>query len=110
MNGKRSPHSLHGPAALVCAVVCMLFAITTSAQQTLPTRHVRPVVASGQAVLVGPVASTQIIQLAIILPIRNQPALTNLLGRLYDPSSPDYRSFLSATQFTDQFGPTIDDY
>jgi subtilase family serine protease len=49
-------------------------------------------------------------RLAIILPLRNQSQLTNLLRRLYDPSSPDYRHFLSVAQFTEQFGPTKQDY
>ena len=49
-------------------------------------------------------------RLAIILPLRNQSELTNLLKRLYDPSSPDYRHFLTVAQFTQQFGPTTKDY
>ena len=36
MNRKRSPQSLPGRAALVCAVAFMLFTIPTLAQQTLP--------------------------------------------------------------------------
>lgn len=49
-------------------------------------------------------------RLAIILPLRNQSELTNLLKRLYDPSSPDYRHFLTVAQFTQQFGPTTKEY
>jgi subtilase family serine protease len=49
-------------------------------------------------------------RLAIILPLRNQSELKNLLKRLYDPSSPDYRHFLSVDQFTERFGPTAHDY
>jgi hypothetical protein len=48
--------------------------------------------------------------LSILLPLRNQSELTSLLNRLYDPSSPDYRQFLSVDQFTQQFGPTAEDY
>jgi subtilase family serine protease len=55
-------------------------------------------------------STSQRIRLAIILPLRNQSELTNLLKRLYDPSSPDYRHFLSVAQFTQQFGPTKQDY
>jgi hypothetical protein len=40
----------------------------------------------------------------------NQQELQVLLHELYDPASPDYRHFLTAQQFTDRFGPTIDDY
>jgi subtilase family serine protease len=45
-----------------------------------------------------------------VLPLRNQDELTSLLARLSNPSSPDYRQFLSAQQFTDRFGPTPSDY
>ena len=44
------------------------------------------------------------------MPLRNQTELTNLLERLYDPTSPDYHQFLSVAQFTEQFGPTEQDY
>jgi xanthomonalisin len=72
--------------------------------------HVRPIVANGQAVPVGVLPATQRMKLAIMLPLRNQPALTDLLSRLYDPSSPSYHQFLSVEQFTTQFGPTAADH
>ncbi len=42
--------------------------------------------------------------------MRNQAALTALLNQIYDPSSPDYRHFLSVADFADRFGPTPDNY
>ncbi|MFY9747031.1 MAG: protease pro-enzyme activation domain-containing protein, partial [Acidobacteriaceae bacterium] len=72
--------------------------------------HVNPAVTGGQAALMGPLPSEQRMQVSIVLPLRNQAELTGLLKRLYDPSSPDYRQFLSVDQFTERFGPTIDDY
>lgn len=92
---------------LACALVFMLFTIQVQAQQALQAlhNHVRPAVASGQAVPVGSLPSTQRMSLAIMLPLRNQPELTNFLDRLYDPTSPDYRHFLTVAQFTEQFGP-----
>jgi uncharacterized repeat protein (TIGR01451 family) len=33
-----------------------------------------------------------------------------LLQDIYDPSSPNFRHYLTTAQFTDQFGPTDDDY
>jgi uncharacterized repeat protein (TIGR01451 family) len=50
------------------------------------------------------------LNLAIGLPLRNQAALSNLLQQLYDPSSPDYRHFLTPEEFTARFGPTEQDY
>jgi hypothetical protein len=48
--------------------------------------------------------------LSIVLPLRNQAELASLLQRLYDPSSPDFRQFLSVDQFAERFGPTAHDY
>jgi hypothetical protein len=99
-------------AALLCAAVLLLVTIPGQAEQPLQAlhKHVRPAVARGQAVPVGLLPSTQRLNLAIMLPLRNQDELTSLLGRLYDPSSPDYHQFLSVAQFTERFSPTEQDY
>jgi hypothetical protein len=68
------------------------------------------VVYNGKAALVSSLPPTNRLNLSIVLPLRNQAELTGLLGRLYDPSSADYRHFLSVRQFTDEFGPTVSDY
>ena len=82
------------------------------AQQVVQTlhHHVRPAVLDGQAAAVGLLPPEQRLNLSIVLPLRNQAELSSLLGRLYDPASPDYRRFLSVDQFTEQFGPTAEDY
>ncbi|MFZ0689830.1 MAG: FG-GAP-like repeat-containing protein [Acidobacteriaceae bacterium] len=72
--------------------------------------HVRPVVANGEASRVGALPATQRMKLSITLPLRNQDELTALLTRLSDPNSPDYRHYLSVAEFTEQFGPTQQDY
>jgi len=99
-------------AALVCAAAALLFTTPGQAQQSLQllNKHVRPVVASGQAAPVGFLPATERMNLAIQLPLRNQTELTSLLDRLYDPSSPDYRHFLTVAQFTEAFGPSKQDY
>ena len=53
---------------------------------------------------------TQRLHLSIGLPLRNQADLTQLLQELYDPSSPNYRHFLTPQQFAEKFGPTEQDY
>ena len=58
----------------------------------------------------GLLPAAQRLNLAIMLPLRNQTELTSLLDRLYDPSSPDYRQFLTVAQFTEEFSPTEQDY
>ena len=94
-------------------VVAILGGWTTShAQQSLQAlhSHVPAAVASGQAVPVGSMAPDQSMSFSIVLPLHNPSGLTSLLSQLYDPSSPNYRHFLSVQQFTDQFGPTVEDY
>jgi subtilase family serine protease len=99
-------------AALVCAAALLLFTTPGQAQPSLQAlhNHVRPAVTSGLAAPVGFLAPTERMNLAIMLPLRNQPELTALLGRLSDPTSPDYGRFLTVAQFTEQFGPTAQDY
>jgi hypothetical protein len=99
-----------GTLVAVCAA--LLFTTTGKAQQ-LPQvlhHHVRPAVSSGQAIVVGTLPATQKMRLTIVLPLRNQAGLTELLAQLYDPSSPRYRHFLSVDQFTKQFSPAAEDY
>ena len=58
----------------------------------------------------GTLDPSQRLNLAIGLPLRNQVQLSNLLGQLYNPASPNRRHFLTVKQFTEQFGPTTNDY
>jgi uncharacterized repeat protein (TIGR01451 family) len=70
--------------------------------------HVPAAVARLQPV--GQLQGTAELNLAIGLPLRNQAALSNLLQRIYDPSSPDYRHYLTPAEFAARFGPTEQDY
>ena len=99
-------------AAIVCAAAFCWTAIPGQAQQALQVlhKHVRPVVTSGRAVPVGFLPSTQSLNLVIHLPVRNQQELTNLIDRLSDPTSPDYRHWLSVADFTERFGRTEAEY
>ncbi len=59
---------------------------------------------------IGELPATQQLRLAIGLPLRNTDALDKLIKDLSNPSSPRYRQYLSLSEFTDQFGPTVDSY
>ncbi len=76
----------------------------------LPTRHVPQVVLKGTATPVGILKATNIMHLNLLLPLRNQQELSQLLKKLYDPSSPDYRHFLTTAQVNQEFGPSTQDY
>jgi len=55
-------------------------------------------------------AGTNRLKLAIGLPLRNQPALAQLLRQLSDPAHPNYRHYLTPAEFAARFGPTEPDY
>src|ERR1022692_3457563 len=109
-----NPRKLMAISAGYAASAILIFTAWSIGQaQQLPQvlhSHVRSVVSQGKATVVGLLPPDQLLNLSIVLPLRNQAELTSLLGRLYDPSSPDYRHFLSVDQFTEQFGPTAEDY
>ena len=113
---RKSNSPLSGPAAPVYMAAFLLFTIMSFTiqghAQSLQVlhNHVRPVVASGQALPMGALPASQRLNLAIMLPLRNQTQLTSLLARLNDPTSPDYGHFLTVAEFTEQFGPTTQDY
>src|SRR5580693_3717837 len=94
---------------LVCAMTLFFLASPAGAQQqrqTLATRVSAPIGVQLSGRLPGP----QQLNLALTLPLRNEAQLDALVNQLYDPSSPNYRQFLSVEQFTAQFGPTANDY
>ena len=67
-------------------------------------------VANRRASITGTVDPARHLQLALQLPLRNQAELTQLLQDLYDPKSPRYHKYLSPSEFTERFGPTVADY
>jgi subtilase family serine protease len=54
--------------------------------------------------------ATNRLQLAIGLPLRDQDTLTNLLHQIYDQRSTNFHRYLTPARFTEQFGPTEQDY
>ena len=50
------------------------------------------------------------LEIAIGLPLRNREQLTNLLADLYNPSSPNFRHFLTPNEFAASFAPSEADY
>ena len=85
--------------------------LTTGAvaqQRSLLPGHVPAAV--NKAAAIGRLPSTTPLNLAIGLPLRDQPGLTHLLQDISDPASPNYRHYLTPEQFTERFGPTEADY
>ncbi len=74
------------------------------------TRHVRDVVLNGQARQVGRLPATQVLKIDIVLPLRDQAGLEAFLADVYDPSSPNFRHFLTPAETSARFGPTQQDW
>jgi len=91
-------------------VVLFLFSATPvrSAERQLLRNHIPAVTSKLRPV--DRLASSKRLNLVFALPLRNQKALTNLLQQLYDPTSSNYRQYLTPQQFAERFGPTEQDY
>ena len=59
---------------------------------------------------VQPLAETNLLNLVIGLPLRQQARLTGLLQQLYEPTAANFHHWLTPAQFTQLFGPTEQDY
>ena len=81
-----------------------------AAERQVLRGHVPAAVARFNLQPTGQLPATKSLHLAIGLPLRNQEALTDLIQQLYDPASPNYHQYLTLEQFTEQFGPTEQDY
>lgn len=101
------PRTVQSLLVLLC-IGCARGLIAAPHPSTNQTDRVQEAVTG--RVPIGRLPATQSLNLAIGLPLRNQKVLNNLLNQLYDPSSPSYHQWLSVAQFTEDFGPTVDDY
>ncbi len=63
-----------------------------------------------QAHFLGRLESGTMLRASLVLPLRNQNALAELLRRQYTPGDSLFHHFLSPRDFTAQFGPTPEDY
>jgi subtilase family serine protease len=114
MNGRQScsisnPFRRSGWALFAIGAV-MLAASTGARAQYVSTNHVREAVRSGLAQQVGHLPQSQELSLDIVLPLRDQVALEDFLAEVYNPRSSSYRHFLTVSEFTEKFGPTVEDY
>ena len=98
-------------SSLTISTFVAIVSVVCRAQSLPPlTRHVPTSAITGQAPSVGRLPATQSLRLVLVLPLSNQAALDALLQKLYDPSGPSYRQFLTVEQFTAMFGPSQEDY
>jgi len=85
-------------------------AVVAAQAQSMMTHHVRDLVRNGEVQSNGRLPQNQMLNLDIVLPVRDQAGLDRFVQQVYDPTSAIYRHFLTPQQFTARFGPTQDDY
>ena len=95
---------------MLASVAILAIATAVCQGQSVMTHHVRNFVRSGNAQSTGRLPSNQVLQLDLVLPLRDPAGLKSFLKEVYDPTSPSYRQFVTPAEFTARFGPTQDDY
>jgi subtilase family serine protease len=99
------------PGQLLLSLVAILSISTANSQaQSVLTRHVREVTRTGQAQPIGRLPEDQVMQLDVVLPLRDPEGLKSFLTDVYDPTSFAYRRFVTPAEFTERFGPTQANY
>jgi len=92
------------------ALIAAASAASSASATALLVNHVPAAVTDHRAAMTSHLDPSTHMQMQVVLPMRNMAKLHDLLGALYNPSSPLYHHWLSVTQFTRQFGPTQKDY
>jgi kumamolisin len=62
------------------------------------------------APVVGPLAASTTLQLTLGLPVQNLPGLQNVISQASDPTNPNYRKFVTDSDFLTSFAPSATDY
>jgi subtilase family serine protease len=99
-----------GQATWLYLVEVILIAGVTlpaSAAERFIAHNTPPYVSMGKNL--GTENASEIIEVSIWLNSHNRAELDALAQRLYDPTSPDYRHFLTRSQFAARFAPTAEE-
>jgi subtilase family serine protease len=102
--------SFISPTITVLTIVFLAHTLAQAQALPLLTRHVRDVVANGQAPLVGQLPATQTLHFDIVLPLRDRDGLQAFVKDVNDPVSSSYHQFLTPQEFTSRFGPSQEDW
>jgi xanthomonalisin len=108
--GNRRTHVLKLAVPVLLIAMALGAQANAAALSRLQVANVPDAVATGRAAHVAPMAQTQILRFALVLPLRNEGELNDLLKQLQDPRSPNFHRYLSVDEFTSRFSATADDY
>jgi subtilase family serine protease len=93
---------------MMAGMVLMPFASVSGGQ--LLHGDVPPAITNFHLQSIGRLPVTNRLDLAIILPLRNQAELNRALAEIYDPASTNFHHYLTPEQFAERFGPSEQDY
>jgi subtilase family serine protease len=94
----------------IAAFATMLTTLGQAQQRTALTRHMREPNRLGTARTAGRLPAEQVMQLDLVLPLKDQAGLTAFLKDIANPKSANFRHYLTVEQFTERFGPTQESY
>ncbi len=94
----------------IASILSAAPAVSHAEALATPTHHVRDVVRNGQARTLGRLPDTKILQLDVVLQLKDRAGLQSLLREQYDPQSPLFRQWITPAEFTERFGPTQKDW
>jgi subtilase family serine protease len=92
------------------AVTAVLSLVAGAGAQSLLTHHVRDAVRRSEVAPNGRLSQDHVLQLDLVLPLRDPAGLKSFLADVYNPKSPNFRHWLTPAQFTARFGPTQAQY
>ena len=102
---------MRNAARFTLALAAVMSSVTTaSIAQSVLTHHVRDSVITGDALYVERMNPVEVLQLNLVLPLRDAAGLKQFLADVYNPKSSVYHQFLTPAEFTERFGPTQQDY
>lgn len=97
--------TLAAVASIPLLVVANGIAVGADAASTVPLAD-SAAPGLDQATRTGPADAATPMSVAVSLNLRDEPELDALVGRVSDPSSPDYGRYLTPEAFRDRFAPT----
>ena len=111
------PSSIQSPrvggigASRAILLALVSFAVPMAAQaQQVQTGRVWEVIQTGEARAIAKLPAEQVMNLDLVLPLRDPAGLDTFLEEIYDPASASYGQFLTVEEFTERFGPKQADY
>jgi len=97
--------------AISVAIAAALWALPAAGiAQSVKTRHVRDAIERGEVAPNGRLPLNHVLQLDLVLPLRDPAGLKSFLADVYNPKSPNFRHWLTPQEFTARFGPTQAQY